>query len=488
MLWACFERDSTIPANRMRRRGAGLRLSIRGSSSLDIPMLATLLPLILAPAVQQDLFVQPVNQLSRPGRVTQHAAYTDAFSSGWELDSQGRKRAMRYFNPGSQGGQALDLGAFVPGGESAALGTSVGGQIVGWAEDVVQGVQVRRPFLFDDQNGLQLIPLPQASEGWAIGIATFGHSAAGTMRRADGLLQAWTAEIWPAVSTALPLSTPANWESEALVMSQSNGVAPLLVGGLLRDPSGREFAATWGRSGQTVVPTPGIGNARVTGLTEYDMVCGTFVDAAGIEQGFVCDLSDPVNSLIVLPSLGGSWTRPTGMDNQFIWGASGDSQGQSRAFQYALDSQVMEDLNDRANTSSGMTLTHVTSAAFGHLYSFDLEVNGVQYGAFSSTVVMSAWPLDAGAPTTLSMFAGPRNSPAAFVYGFNPGQTAVPGSSGLILDIDQARLVATGRTDSSGALQQTVQVPPQAAGITVLLQAVVPDYSITTSVKIVTFK
>ena len=450
-------------------------------------MLTTILPLLLVPALQQDLFVQPINQLARPGRVTQHIAYTDAFSSGWELDSQGRKHAMRYSNPGSQGGQALELGAFVPGGESAAMGVSVGGQAVGWAEDLVQGVRVRRPFLFDDQNGLQLISLPQATEGWAIGIATFGHSAAGTMRRADGLLQAWTTEVWPALSTAVPLSTPTDWESEALVMKQDNGVAALLVGGLLRDPSGREFAATWGGSGHTIVPTPGTGNARVTGLG-FSNVCGTFVDVAGNEQGFVCDLSDPVNSLIVLPSLGGSWARPTGMDNQIIWGSSENSQSQSRAFQYTLGSQVMEDLNDRANTPSGMVLTQVTSAAFGALHSYDLEVNGVQYGAFSTTVGMRAWPLDAGAPTTLSMFAGPSDSPAAFVYGFSSGQTSVPRSPGLFVDIDQARLAARGRTDSSGALQQTVQVPPQAAGITVLLQAVVPDHFITTSVKVVTFE
>ena len=115
-------------------------------------------------------------------------------------------------------------------------------------------------------------------------------------------------------------------------------------------------------------------------------------------------------------------------------------------------------------------------------------MNGASYGVVSSPVVKGVWPRDAGFPTNVSLFDGPQNRPAAFVYGFVSGQTAVPGSPGLFVDIDQARVVATGQTDSSGNLTQTAQVPPQAAGLTVLMQAVIPSHPITTSVVSVTFE
>ena len=424
----------------------------------------------------------------------QYIAYGDAFSTGWELDNQGRKQGVRYSYPlGSQNGIKLELGAFVPGGASAGLGVNVGGEVVGWAEDLVQGVQLRRPFIFRNQTGFQLIDLPQASEGWATGIAIFGHSAAGTMRRADGLLQAWYVDLWPVMSQAVPLSTPTGWESEALVMRQDSGVAPLLVGGLVRDPSGREFAAVWGGpNGMEILSTPGTGNARLTGLSGSEhssgKACGYFLDASGHEQGFALELNDPVNSFVALPSLGGSWTRPTCMDRWFVWGASENSQGQSRAFEFTLDSQAMEDLNDRANTPPAVALTQVTSSGFGSIHSYDLEVNGVQYGAFSQTVGMNAWPLDSGAPTNLSMSSGPKGSPVAFMFGFTAGSTSVNGFPGLFVDIAQAKMAARGQTDSTGSFTQTLQVPAGAAGLTVLIQAVIPSHSITTSVTTVTFE
>ena len=102
----------------------------------------SLFALLFASAIQQDIFVQPASQAPSPGRVMQYIAYGDAFSTGWELDNQGRKQGMRYSYPsGSQNSIKLDIGAFVPGGASAGLGVNVGGQVVGWAEDLVQGVR-----------------------------------------------------------------------------------------------------------------------------------------------------------------------------------------------------------------------------------------------------------------------------------------------------------------------------------------------------------
>ncbi len=454
---------------------------------LNYHFMLAVLPLLLAPALQQDILVQPAGPSPKPGRVTQVTQYGDRFATGWELDPQGRKQAVRYSD-----GMTLNLGAFMPGGESAGMGINVGGQVVGWAEDLIQGAPVRRPFVFDDANGLRAIPLPQATEGWAVGADTFGFGAAGTMRRADGLLQAWMVDFSPSLATAVPLDTPADWESEALVMIQENGLSGRRVGGFVRDPSGREFAAIWDDVFLSILPTPGTGNARVTGLesSSWGMVCGTFLDAAGAEQGFILDPSDPANSLFVLPSLGGTWTSPAGISFGVVYGASENSQGQSRAFQYTIDRGLMENLNDRAPMSTGVALTGVTSLPFastGELYSFDLDVNGTAYGAVASTTVMTIWPRTAGASSTLSLFEGPANRPVAFAYGFAAGQTAVPGFPGLVLNLQQAAVVATGQTDSLGQLMQTIQVPLQAAGSTILFQAVVPDSSITTSVVTVTF-
>ena len=206
---------------------------------LNYHFMLAVLPFLLAPALQQDILVQPAGPSPKPGRVTQVTQYGDRFATGWELDPQGRKQAVRYSD-----GMTLNLGAFMPGGESAGMGINVGGQVVGWAEDLIQGAPVRRPFVFDDVNGLRAIPLPQATEGWAVGADTFGFGAAGTMRRADGLLQAWMVDFSPSLATAVPLDTPADWESEALVMNQENGLSGRRVGGFVRDPSGRSIRQT----------------------------------------------------------------------------------------------------------------------------------------------------------------------------------------------------------------------------------------------------
>ena len=449
-----------------------------------------LLPLLLVPAVQQDIYVQTVSETTSPGQLTQHIQYGDAFSTGWELDEDGRRRAMLYSHPFGSGSITKQaIGAFMPGGESEGLAVNVSGQAVGWAEDIVGGAIVRRPFLFDEANGLQPIDLPQAAEGWATGIAIFGHSVAGTMRRADGSLQAWSLDLFPTLTTAVALPTPDGWESEALDMRQSNGLAPLRIAGLVRDPAGREFAAFWdGHGGPlTILETPGTGDARLTGMG-HGTACGYTLDTAGHEQAFMLDLDDPVDSLVTLPTLGGAWTRPAGIDFTSVYGASEDALGRSRAFQFLIDGQVMEDVNDRANVSPGTALTDMTSSAFGSIASFDLEVDGVTYGAFSRTVVSSVWPKESGVPTTLSMFSGPDQSLVAFVIGVTEGTTPVPGIPGLVIDMVEPVILSVGVTDSTGNFAHTLQVPASAAGLMVLVQAVVPTHAITTSVEAVTFQ
>lgn len=439
-------------------------------------MLATLLPFLLAPAVQQDLFVQPVTQLQRPGALTQSVSYSDTFHSGWERDAHGRMRAMRY-----DGTVALELGAFVPGGESAGLGVDVIGRTVGWAEDQLQGALVRRPFIYSDANGLELIDLPQATEGWAEAISIFGIEAVGTMRRADGRLQAWDyAPDFP--GTAVGLSTPAGWESEALAVNRET------VAGLVRDPQGREFAAVWDfQRNLTILTTPGSGNARLTGVGHAgtDRACGWFVDAQGEQQGFTLDVTDPQNTLVVLPTLGGAWCRPADTDGWIIVGASENAQGESRAFEFEISTQQIQDLNDRANTPAGAELSEAASIAFGPHYALNGTAGSVQFGATARLIRFNVSTALAGSPLTFSVTNAPADSRVAFLYGFASGQTAVPGCPGLTVDLDQPTILATDVTTEFGASVQTIQVPPSAAGLLVFMQAVMPDQCVTTTVSTV---
>lgn len=88
---------------------------------------------------------------------------------------------------------------------------------------------------------------------------------------------------------------------------------------------------------------------------------------------------------------------------------------------------------------------------------------------------MNDWPLGSGAPTNLSMSAGPKGSPVAFMFGFTAVSTSVNGFPGLFVDIAQAKMAARGQTDPTGSFTQPLQVPAGAAGLTVLIQAAMPN-------------
>ena len=436
-------------------------------------MLVTLLPLLLAPALQQDMFVQPVTNLSRSGQITESVRYTESFHCGWELAANGKRRAMRY-----DGQSALALGGFVAGGESVATGVDVSGRTVGWAEDQVGGAVVRRPFLYRDGFGMEQILLPQTSEGWAEAISVFGLEVVGTMRRPDGLLQAWEFEPdLPAV--AVPLSTPAGWESEALAVEGE------YIAGLVRDPQGREFAAVWDfHRVLTVLATPGAGDARATGLGigGTHRLCGWFEDAQGQKQGFSLDLQDPQGSLVTLPTLGGDWCQPLDTDGFVVVGAAADANGAARAFEYSLSTQQIVDLNDRISLPSGAQLTEVASIAFGPHYGFNGAVGSRQFGATARQIKLNVTTALAGSPFTFSLTNGPELTTVVFVYGFSAGATPVPGCPGLHADIAQARVLAVGQTTQVGLCVESVQLPPQAAGLTALMQAVLPGECLTSVV------
>ena len=101
----------------------------------------------------------------------------------------------------------LELGAFSATGSSSGEAVDVTGRVVGWSEADVNGVQVRLPFQYEEATGMVALPMANATEGWAEDVSIFGIEIVGTMRLANGRLQAW--EYRPGSSVQVePLSPP----------------------------------------------------------------------------------------------------------------------------------------------------------------------------------------------------------------------------------------------------------------------------------------
>ena len=434
---------------------------------LSVPLL------LLAPQV--DVWTQPVLPQAATGALTDAVDYGAVFSTGWELDAQGRRRPYRYAD-----GVGLDLGSLTPGGEGEARATDVIGRTVGWMEARVNGALVRQPFLFDDfgGNGLSVIPLSLSGNlpGWAEDISLFGHLVVGTMLLPGGARQAWEHDPnTGAPAQALP--TPPGWESEALCAEH------LIIGGLVRDPSGREFAAVWDyHRNLTLLPTPGSGDARVSGVGHdgTDLVCGWFVDAQGNERAFAADVRTTPPTVTALPTLGGAWARARATDGHVVLGSSADAQGRPRAFFHELATGEMSDLNERTPDLGGLVLTDAVSVNFGPLLGLVGEGNGHSTGLTGIQVGFHP-RLVAGGQAPLAVHHAPPGTLVAFAYAFRTGSTPVPGCPGLFADLDAPRLAGWSRT---GLIW--VDVPSAAQGLTVLLQAVLPEACLTTEVRTLT--
>lgn len=440
-------------------------------------MLSLLLLASFAAAPQQNLSVEDLTRSGQTGRITESVTYGSSFSSGWELDSNGRQRAMRYDDFG-----ATELGALTPLGSSSGEAVDVTGRVVGWSEAVVQGIQTRLPFQYQDATGMVAIPMGQADEGWATDLSIFGIEVVGSMRMPSGLVQAW--EYRPGASIQVePLSTPVGWESEAFAAEGQ------YIGGLVRDPSGREFAAIWDfHRALSIVPTPGAGNARVTGFgfAGTKAMCGWYVDAQGNAQSFFGRANALQDPLTFLPTLGGDWCKAMATDGFEVVGSAANSQGQARAFSYRLSDAQMSDLNDRLPSGSTDVLTEVSSIEFGPVLAINGSVSGQDRGFRGHRVSLFVSPASAGQLASLQTASAPVDTLAAYVFGFSHGSTAVPGCPGLVADIDSARLIARGRVTAQGNHVATVQVPGSAAGISVLIQVLLPEVCMSTEVVPVT--
>jgi parallel beta-helix repeat protein len=87
-------------------------------------------------------------------------------------------------------------------------------------------------------------------------------------------------------------------------------------------------------------------------------------------------------------------------------------------------------------------------------------------------ILFGPTPGFAGQVNTLRTEGSVPGEPVYFVYGFTSGQTAVPGCSGLAVDIDQPQLIGSGTADDQGFTELQVYVPGAASGLEVVVQAV----------------
>ena len=437
-------------------------------------MLSLLLATPLLAAPQQDFSLRQDTPIGLEGAIEGIAGFQ--FSCGWVVDAQGVRHAVRYDDQG-----AVDLGSLFAGADSEARAVDFSGRVIGWSEKIVSGGLRKQPFTFDDVDGMRALPMQGGIEGWAEDLGIYGNETVGTMRLFDGSLHAWEyQEGVHAVVDLLP--TLGGWESEALCVDDG------FVGGLMRDPSGREHAVIWDRVRDIwFLPTPGAGNARVTDIAVNGRLCGYYTDQAGNDHGFHSSAHNPVQPIEVLPSLGGSWSRALGLNGgDVIVGSAADVNQEARAFHYTISDGQIIDLNDRVAAEVGRVLRSAVSVEHPTLLAVQGEHNGLTTGYFSKQVSLFASTASAGQQGILSVHSAPPHSVVIYAYGRSPGQTSVPGCLGLSVDIAQARIAARGMTSEFGGHSIWVHVPPGTAGLSLLVQAVIPQECLTTEVGTVT--
>lgn len=404
----------------------------------------------------------------RHGSINQISSFD--FSCGWELDSQGRRRAMLYEN-----GLPTDLGALSSNGDSEARAVDFAGNVAGWSEKVVNGGLRKQPFLWNAVDGMRALPMNNGIEGWAEDMGVYGFEVAGTARLFDGTLRGfeYLEGVTPVIET---LPTLGGWESEAFAIDDG------FVGGLMRDPSGREYALIWDRLRDPwFLPTPGTGDARVTDIAINGRVCGWFEDAQGNRQGFLANAHAPTDPIQILPTLGGAWTEALALDGgNRVVGSSADAQGQARAFLYEIFEDRMIDLNERAAHVPGRIVTRAQDIEFQGRFAVEFEDQGTIQGGRGQMLTLFHSGATEGARMLVNVGNAPAFTQVAFVWGLQAGQTAVPGCPGLFADIDRARVAGFAEVSEWGSASRWFDVPANTAGTTIFLQAVLPQACLTT--------
>jgi len=207
-------------------------------------------------------------------------------------------------------------------------------------------------------------------------------------------------------------------------------------------------------------------------IDNFDRVVGASANATGDHRPFIWEKGVMTD----LGTLGGAAGRAKAV-NDFgaVVGNAKDATGNQRAVLWK--GGQIHDLNALIPPGTGWNLTGTADINESGEITGTGTLGGYQR-AYKLTPILPAPRISGFQPG----YGGRRNTlfgigftPGAAVevyFGFQPGSTTLP--CGAILDIAGARLAASTQADSDGRIECAMHVPPGAAGLTPLLQAVEP--------------
>jgi len=427
-------------------------------------------------ALQQDLHAQFLGDPTRDSGV--NAVSFSAYLAGWEIAPSGRRRAMLF-----ELDRARNLGSLAGLDSEATSLVGDGRVVVGWSNRILVGGEHRRPFIWNEEEGMSEVPMHSfwGRSAWATDLDLFGTGIVGTARRFDGLLQAW--EYVDGVDLEIrSLGTIGTWSSEALTVNDG------FVGGLMREPSGREHAIVWDRfRNPWFVNTPGQGDARVTDVAINGQITGWFVNGQGNTRAYIGDGHDPTRPVSILPTLGGSWARAFAFDGgSLILGESETAQGEVHAFAFDRHTGEMTDLNDRLRLPAGTQLTSASSISL-RLLALGAETPDGPRAVLAREFTFDVSGITAGRPTFLSFGGGVPNSELYVLAATQTGSTPVPGCPGLEVQLHAPMIVDQKQSDRRGSSVHSIDTPASLQGQTIYVQGLMPEGCLTTQVRALTY-
>ncbi len=160
-------------------------------------------------------------------------------------------------------------------------------------------------------------------------------------------------------------------------------------------------------------------------------------------------------------------------DGALIAGWS-DMDGLGRTATMWLNNQIF-DLNAHVQDTE-LYLKEATGVNLaGQIVGYGVNAGGFEQ-AFrldpATLMIMQPVVGDAGTTNNLYAIGATPGVSVHFVYGFTAGSTAVPGCTGLFVDIASPTIAGSAVADAYGVATLSVNVPSGAQGVTVLLQAV----------------